>query len=234
MPSEFKITRESIREFDATFKKFYRMQSRSLPDFTNKKAYMVARGAYRHTPKADKAKIKSGLREVITAKRHTGGGGSSEVERAVAIIQRRGPSPFLGVSRKEGAKAMREAVKKLAGARARAAGFFRAGWLYSIKKARMIYKGTDGPLPGTKEEKAMKNLSRLGEFRAAKEGLGLGKCVAEIVNKTLSKYDKSKRGVVKVGESALRLAMDEERASMIRELERRMKKDAQESGIKAH
>ena len=79
-----------------------------------------------------------------------------------------------------------------------------------------------------REKEKMDHLGRMGSFEPATEV----RMRAKIVNNALSRFDKTKRGLIKVGERALQKAMEEETESMRDEIFRRMAKDAEAAGIK--
>ena len=254
----FKISEESAAEFNRAFKALYYRQKRTLCDFTNKKGYMVALKARRFTPTGTADKIEEELTRDVTVTEHmreaiTATGkiskskrnielqfhaDSDEVPLMVAIIQSRtrpgnplyrGPSPFYGVPHALGVERMTQLLNRFLKSRKSSAGFFRAGWLAAIKGLGAAYRGTDGALPMTDREKEkMDHLGRMGSFEPATEV----RMRAKIVNNALSRFDKTKRGLIKVGERALQKAMEEETESMRDEVFRRMAKDAEAAGIK--
>jgi len=61
--TEFKISPDSLKNFNETLRKYAEYSSRTLPQIVNEKAFFIARAALRFTHKADIAKIKKELGE---------------------------------------------------------------------------------------------------------------------------------------------------------------------------
>lgn len=123
---------------------------------------------------------------------------------------------------------IKDMALRMIGARGRSVGFIAAGWLGAIEKLARALGVSFHAGAGLKAFN--KNAHRrLGTGVAAVPGSW--KPVARIVNKANAKND-HKQALIKYGQPALQQAFDDERKSMIEEIEKRMKASAQKLGIR--
>lgn len=144
--------------FDAALRKYVAESPSDLEDIVNTKLLYVARGALERTPKADRSSIEQALEVVgykASVSKKTGNfkrrgailGSGSLLYRLVNARRRRAGEK--GLKGKE----MAAAARKLLGARLRAIGSLKAGWIRPIQILAARVKesmGSTGGLPRVK------------------------------------------------------------------------------------
>lgn len=139
---------------DAAVRERVKLLGRTPAQVVNTAAYWIAVNTKNDVPFADPGRINTDLAvatnpvilksgAVGKRKKTTFGAGRGNAPLAALIIQARanpnyrgpwkGPSPFKGVSREEGARRMRQAMFRLLRARRSSSKFFRVGWVQAIR-----------------------------------------------------------------------------------------------------
>jgi len=214
--------------FTAALRKYVPLSKRTPAEVCNRKAYFISRRALWYTPKADKYKIaeelgslRRGRVKLATRTRYTRYGKTYEAPFVALILNARA-KPGEGLY---GAR-MAEAIKRFLQARMRSIGFLKSGFLGAIRTLAGYVRGTSGAPPVDRSVAANRTLGSAipaqGDSWSAS---------ATIINTASSKHDE-KGALLKYAGPALQQAFDEEALSTMEEVEKRLKKAADEAGIK--
>jgi hypothetical protein len=229
------------RRFQETLNRYLEISKRTFQSIINSKAFFVARQAIWYTPKAEVARVKSGLGQVVSVNRLSTAGkvvkqvkqrkavlrlGRNDVPLAVLILQKRlaekgQASPFKGKSRAAGRRLMDKLVKKMLGARLRSIAFIKSGWLPAV--------GILAPFADRRGQPPLDNAARqIGKPKGTAEpARSAFNPIAKIMNLASARHDQ-KQALVRYGTVGLQKAIDAETASMNRYIEDRTKPDADE------
>lgn len=248
--------RVNSSQFDAALKRYAALSRRTPAQVVNKKAYYIIRRAIWHTHKAEYAKMAHEIGiEARAVAFGTTKAGKPKVKRGKAIWanspskgapllalmiharSKRGKhhgrydSPWKGVSRNAGASAMLKAMKRIWGARARSIAYLKSGWI-TARDAFRRYSGGVGPgLPPT-EGRTIRQLGRpKGSASVAVDDRW--KARATFTNSASTKRD-HKQALYLYAEPALHRAFAEETEDTMREVERRLRADANTCGIRTN
>jgi hypothetical protein len=224
--------------FQASLERYLQVSKKTFQSIINSKAFFVARQAIWFTRKAETARVKSGLGQVISVNRlSTSGkkvvkrreavlraGSQHDAPLAVLILQKRmatagKSSPFKGRSRSAGRRLMDKLVKKMLGARLRSIAFIKSGWLPAVKILAPFAdrRGAPGLDSSAREFGRAK-----GTAEPARSSFNP---VAKIMNLASARHDK-KNALIRYGSQGMQRALDGEAASMDRYVEERTKPDA--------
>jgi hypothetical protein len=235
--------RVNHREFDATIKRYSEFSRRDLSVIVNTKAFYIARRAVIETPKADKQQVAAELRgqrtKNVTSKR--GKVRAVNYTLAQLIVMARRALKGESTAKKD----IKADVKSFIASRLRSIAFLKSGWLPAIKRLEPLAEkigGGGGPRPtksntGTQYGRAKgaatpavagfkPKASILNDALPRPHGRGLlGKIISRIHNPDRAK------ALAKV-QPALQKAFDAETQSMKDYIAKKLKKSAQQSGIK--
>jgi hypothetical protein len=223
--------RFSMREFDAALRKYVMLSKTAIPDIVNRKAFFIARGACRITPKADLKEIKTALGRMVTHKDKTRTLYLKIARKvdaplaAVIINKRRGEKGLPGLY---GAM-MTDAIESMLAARSRSIAFLKSGWLPAIRTLQGFVKSRFGA--PTLDRSAKQIGTPKGKGIPARNGWNVK---AVIENAAAATHGKNKEALIKYGEPALAQAFRDETASTMREVEIRLRAAARESGIRTN
>ena len=224
------------REFDATLRRYRELhRRRTVPEIVNKKALYIARGASQLTPKPSTDAIKKAIGRELFGMEHTQSGRGKRVLNigkngapvgALIINFLRGQKGLRGLYGAE----MKDAINRLVGSRIRARAFLAAGWIPAIKKLSALVSNKSRIPKADRDAEKIKNPK--GSVRpATRDGW---KSVATIINEAVSHFTTTKDPLGKIAEPALIQAIENERRSMLVDIENQMRKDAHEVGIKTN
>ena len=227
--------------FQAALVQYAEVSRRTIPDICNKKALFIARGALRNTPRVPVSKIEEELGKIVRVtdmgkrghlvKRSALAGvfGKSGPLAALILTAKRSrlgqDSIFKGKTRAQGRADMAKAVLAFVRDRRRSVAFLASGWIQAIRTLSPLVKGKAGIpafTPGVRQWGRRK-----GEAKPATQGWSPA---ATIVNQT-GITDEESRALAVYGIPALQQAINTETASMLEEVEKRMKEGAHEAGI---
>jgi hypothetical protein len=225
--------------FESTLQEYQKWSKRTWQVIINTKAWFIARKATWFTMKADRARVKTGLGQIVTVNRLSKSGkkvvrkrvigslrkNSDGIPLAALIIQKReasagNRSPFYGRSKSAGIALMNRLIMKLMNSRERSIAFLKSGWLKSIR--------TLTPLADRKGQPAMdseaKQIGRpKGDCKPADSSF---KPICEIINLASARRDH--RGALsRYGSRGLQRAFDDETASMKEYSNMKMRADAE-------
>jgi len=248
--------RVNSTEFDAALRKYAALSRRTPAEVVNKKAYYIIRRAIWHTPKADYAKMaqeigitgrevsfgttRKGKPKVRRGKALWASSASKSAPLLALMVQARSirgkhggkySSPWKGVSRAAGATAMYKAMKLIWGARARSIAYLKSGWLTARDSFKRYAGGFGRGLPPTEG----RSIRRIGKPKGSAI-VAIGdkwNARAVFTNEAWTKRD-HKEALYKYGEPALRRAFAEETEDTMKEVERRLRANAQACGIKTN
>ncbi len=219
------------REFTASLRQYVKLSRTAFPDIANRKAFFIARGATRETPKADKNTIKSQLGSLIGRKGKKrrlklAQGTTHDAPLAALIINAwRGRAGKPGLFGAE----MRDAIEKLLALRMRSIAFIKSGWLPAIRILGAKVRSKSG---APREDKSAAIVGK-DKGRAIPARDGAFRVRATIENSASTSRDK-KQALFKYGEPALERAFAAETASTIAEIERRLREAAQKARIRTN
>jgi len=218
----------NTHEFATTLKRYMALSRRGPADIINRKAFFIARGACRLTPKADKAQIKTTLGRII--KKKTGArtlvlakAADRDMSLAEAIIRARFYRAGLPQPSKE---KIGELIEGLINSRMRSIAFLKSGWLPAIRSLDALVSNKRGA-PAL-DKAAVQVGQPKGGATAAKEGWRVS---ATIYNAAQSRHDK-RQALFNYARPALEEAVQNEVASMVKWMEERLRGDAHRAGIK--
>lgn len=199
-------------KFDATLRQYIAVSGKEVVDVLNSKAYFVARKALWFTKKAAPKNI-TALR---TAATESGG-----LLVGAMINRRLGAKSLPGLYGKD----MRQAINLLIASRRRSIAFLKSGWIPAIRGLDPKAKDKHMAAPrvgGVKQIGVPK-----GRFKAASES----SMTARIVNSAQARSD-TKSALEKIGGPALNRAFDDEAASMMAYMNRKLERHAQAANAK--
>lgn len=230
-------------ELEAAVRQLSAHLGKDLPKALNKKMAWLLRRWFWKLPQVPATRINSqlGLRM-----RQTGSGkwrrvGARTFKRAdqdvpliVAIIQKRG-SPFKGVSRKEGLRRMKAAVKKISGARARSSGYLKSGVVSAMQP---FLRFASGGRQASPPRAGMKPTGRAKGFGfPAREGGTSHTAIASDQTISRNRWSRNKKpedaALRKYALPALREAYREELADTLEFLNKTLYDTARKVGISA-
>lgn len=234
MQAKFTISKPSRSNFDRTLKDYLRVNSRSLPEALNEKAYFIAGGAIRNTHKADAAKIRAelgaemasviGKRGKALKRKKLSFSGGYSMSLAVAIVvaklRRAGESiPSASKLAEMGLNLIRSRIRSVA--------FIRSGWLPALRRLARFSKY--GKIKFEMPKQYGKAKGGVSPATAAQGSFA--KCV--IWNKAGGE-EKHKGALIRYGTAGLEAAVNEEAVSMRKYIENKLRKNAQSVGIKTN
>lgn len=192
-------------KFDAVLRQYLKVCTRDLVVAINTKAFYVARGATRFTPKADKLKIQSAMLQPVILKRKNETYAYGPLAAGI-INKRRGEKGQPGLQ----GRAMAEAMMKFMKARGRSVAFIKSGWLPAIRKLEPLADRRGAP----SLDRSAKQLGRdRGSARPAVGGGG-DQIVAQIINEAIARHDRTD-ALAKYGRKGLSQAFEDELNSML-------------------
>lgn len=212
---EFKL---DTKEFNEALRRYRELSSRSEEEIVNTKAFFIARRAVVETVKADKGKIKSFF-----------SGKQGESARIVGMIINKGRS-------KRGEKglygeAMAEAQAMMLAKRLRSIAFIKSGWIWCIKNLEKYVKSKRGA--ARNEAGQIKTFGKpKGKATPARRNMFTVKAI--IRNFAESFHTTTKDPLGKFGGPALQKAVAFETASMEAYVQEKMRKAANDAGIKTN
>jgi hypothetical protein len=227
------------REFNATLRRYKQVSQASWPDICNRKALFIAMGAQNQTPKAGWGDAREKLGAIITTTAIIGKRGPGRrmrlsldpiynyydtlaVKIVVARLRRAGkPIPSAG-----DLKAM---ALQMIRVRAASVAFIKSGWRPAIQILKRRTRGT----PAETDPAARQIGVAKGGAEAAKKG---DMCRVVIFNLAQAKKfgTKHKNALFEFGGPALARAFAEEQRTTEAEIEKRMRADARDAGIKTN
>ncbi len=230
-------------EFTRTLRAYANISRREPAVICNTKAFYIARGATRETPKADAQKIKAELRGSRTKNIILKSGKERRTKYTLAqliILARRAAA---GQSTKK--KDMAEDVKKFIAARVRSVAFIKSGWLPAIKRLEPLAARIGAAPRLTKSTSGQQYGQAKGSAKPARENDV--RAVCQITNDALPKshgalleriihhfHNPSRDKVLTYAEPALQTAFDNEQGSMLKYIEDRSRANAKRLGIKTN
>jgi len=222
--------------FDQALQGYLKVTSRTLQQVLNTKLYYIARRAIWNTRKADTSSITQQLGSIVTVSRLNRNGKtvrkrvsqlvpSSRVNAPLAALiinARRAKAGLPGLYGKQ----MERAVKSLLGARMRSVAFIKSGFVPGVRILEPFADRAGAPA----SDSSARIFGRpKGTATPAPSGY---KIQAELVNLASAHGDK-KGALVRYGSEGLDKAFQDEAASMIEYIERKMKPDADEFNRRA-
>lgn len=234
MTTTFKV---DLTEFHRTRLQYMNYTKRDLADVLNTKAFFIARGAARLTPRVSAAKIAGEFGEaweMRKSKRPRPGKQfvkgklmlqakiGEMVRLAVIINARRAKKGMAGL---EGS-AMEKAVRKVYAARQKSRAFLASGWLGAIAVLDAIVSNRKGAPP---RDSSIKRIGRMKGGATIARPFWFTK--AKIWNSASTTRDR-KQALVKYGQPALQQAVDNEVSSMKQYIEEKLKDRLRKLGIK--
>ncbi len=213
--------------FNSVLDSYLAVTSRTLSSALNTKAYYIARGAARVTDKVAVATIEAQLGKIISVERISKKGTKYNRKSLQLTMGRDSRAPLAGliINKRRGqagepglqGRDMRDAIKRLLGARKKSVAFIASGWIPAIKTlARYAEKvgGAPSDLETGKQFGAKKGMAD-----PAKAG---NKMIARIINSAMGKTANSRAAHAKHGSRGLQRAFDAETASMLQYLRDRL------------
>jgi len=213
-------------EFDRTLRRYREFSKKDPAEICNTKAFFIARGATRLTPKADRAKIAAELGELVKMGKkrvisHLTRADSAAVPLVALIINKqRGKGKGL-----YGAE-MAEAMRKFIGRRMSSIAFLKSGWLPAIKALAALVPNKRGA-PSLDRSAKVHGVEK-GSAKPAREGGW--KAVAQIVNSAGANQN-NRGALITYGAPALQQAVEDETRSMLAYMEKKMKETADKAGV---
>jgi len=225
------------RKFDEALAEYIKVSSRTLTEIVNTKLYFIGRQAIWNTSKADAYQIKQQLGGIISVNRLTKAGKTVRKRQlqlvtssrtaaplAALIIQKRfakrgDPSPFFGRTRAQGIAAMNRLVRQLLGSRMRSLAFIKSGFVPGVKALAPFADKTGQPAT---DESAKQIGQAKGEAIPAKESFSPE---GQLANFASAKRD-IRAALSKYGGEGLQIAFDDEAASMLDYMEKKLRPDA--------
>lgn len=208
------------KPFDEALRKYLgRLKNDKVPKALNKKAFFVALRAFNATPKKEGPEIEAELAKPVTATRKDGSTGVVDILWALVAkrVGKRWPEQKmgLGIRNKTGRanigrayrSALRRAAKQTVGARKRAGGFIRIGWLSVIKKLGPLVRARAGAPSADMNSVRLRGALK-GDAKPATPGI---RPVCTIVNTAQARSEK-RGGFFRIGSAALQRAFNEETA----------------------
>lgn len=219
-----------VSRFESTLREYLRVTSRTLPKVVNTKLYYIARKAVWFTQKADVEHIRSELGRFVTVSELNRKGKTVKRRRLVLAPARSHNAPLaaLIVNKRRGVgkglygAAMARAVREMVAARSRSTAFLKSGFLPGVKKL--------APFADKAGQPAMDSSAKV-IGRAKGDGQPANEMdfnpVAFIVNEASALRDRN-TALFRVAGKGLEIAFDDETASMLEYIERKMNPDAQD------
>ena len=226
MATTFKM---DTREFDATMRRYRELSRKDPAIICNTKAFFIARGATRLTPKADKEKIKKELGAIVQRGKTKGAlklvSARDYDAPLVALIinaQRGKGKGLYGVE-------MTEAIRKFIANRMRSIAFLKSGWLPAIKGLAALVPNKRNAPPIDRSAKQFGEAK--GSFRPARDSSW--KTVSTIIN-SAGANENNKGALIRYGGPALQQAVNDEEASMREYVERKLRETAKAAGVRTN
>lgn len=218
--------------FNAALKVYLdRLPQEKIPHALNKKAFFIALRAMQETPKFGPFKIAWELMRPVTARRKDGSSGSVPVGYVLAA--KRASHAWVEASEKARSRKRKSATwqqkawvklierkfSTMIGARKRALGFIRIGWLSAVKQLNPYVKDKGGA-PGSDSSLRLRG-SMKGSASPAKPGFN---SQVMMVN-TAQAVSDERYGLIRFGQPALQRAFDIETADITEYLQREALKE---------
>jgi len=233
-PVSFRV---NMDEFTATLTRYKQFSKKDPKKICDTKAFFIARGAIRLTPKTKKSNIKSELGRVIFKKKEAVAMNLSTVTRysrwgleyaaplaALIINARRGRASKKGLY----GDRMSEAIRSMLSARLRSIAYIKSGWLPAIKTLFRLADRRGAP----RHESGINEVgSRKKGFATLSPEAWIGRTI--IGNEAWTKRDQ-KQALHLYGGPALQQAFRDETSSMLQYMEDKMRETARKAGIKTN
>jgi hypothetical protein len=235
MKPTFKL---NTREFDATLKRYMALSKRTPKEVTDTKGFFIARAASRLTDRANYQKMANELGQelkVYSGKRASRQGRLTMKGGKTFNTAATAPAPLLAliINARRGRKGqpglygatMKEAFRRVFGARARSIAFIAASWLPAIRTLAPLSSFRGAPRQGT-------GLRQVGQAKGfAIPSRGGWKAKTVIANTADPKHD-TNDALLKWGLPGLQKAFDHEARSMKAYIEKKLAENARRAGIR--
>jgi hypothetical protein len=216
------------REFNATLRKYASLSKRDPKQICDTKAFFVARGATRLTKRVSSKQITAELGKIVKTK-------AGRTLKLVAATFRAGESLAEAILRARYAKdgkaqptkaQMGELIAKFIAARRRSIAFIAACNIPAIKRLAPLAWTKKGAPPADRQSKQYGQPK--GSASPAQESW-----IARTTIVNAASASRDHVGAVdKYGSPAYRQALEDERQSMMKHMEDKLRKTAQQAGIK--